>query len=54
MRWHSKTQSLQADNIVNNDSASQEKSQSNEKVTFIACFMGVVASIGGFMFGYVR
>ncbi|KAH8163876.1 hypothetical protein CIB48_g4395 [Xylaria polymorpha] len=53
MRWHSKTQSLQADNIVNNDSASQEKSQSNEKVTFIACFMGVVASIGGFMFGYV-
>jgi SP family sugar:H+ symporter-like MFS transporter len=25
-----------------------------EKVTFIACFLGLVASIGGFMFGYVR
>ncbi|KAI3321047.1 general substrate transporter [Xylariaceae sp. AK1471] len=24
-----------------------------EKVTFIACFLGLVASIGGFMFGYV-
>ncbi|TGJ86571.1 hypothetical protein E0Z10_g2164 [Xylaria hypoxylon] len=26
---------------------------SKEKVTFVACFMGLVASIGGFMFGYV-
>ncbi|GAB7358066.1 hypothetical protein MBLNU230_g0228t1 [Neophaeotheca triangularis] len=26
---------------------------SNEKVTFFACFLGFVASIGGFMFGYV-
>lgn len=26
----------------------------NQKVTFIAVFLGVVASIGGFMFGYVR
>ncbi|KAI0392176.1 general substrate transporter [Xylariaceae sp. FL0594] len=24
-----------------------------EKVTFIACFLGLVASVGGFMFGYV-
>lgn len=26
----------------------------NQKVTFMACFLGLVASIGGFMFGYVR
>lgn len=26
----------------------------HQKVTFIAVFLGVVASIGGFMFGYVR
>ncbi|KEY68623.1 hypothetical protein S7711_00505 [Stachybotrys chartarum IBT 7711] len=25
-----------------------------QRVTFIACFLGLVASIGGFMFGYVR
>lgn len=25
----------------------------DQKVTFIACFLGLVASIGGFMFGYV-
>ncbi|KAH6888455.1 general substrate transporter [Thelonectria olida] len=25
----------------------------NQKVTFMACFLGLVASIGGFMFGYV-
>lgn len=25
-----------------------------QRVTFIACFLGAVASIGGFMFGYVR
>ena len=26
----------------------------DQKVTFKACFLGAVASIGGFMFGYVR
>ncbi|KAI1750722.1 general substrate transporter [Xylaria castorea] len=52
MRWHTKAQSEQAE-IVNNGTAAQEKVQSNEKVTFMACFMGLVASIGGFMFGYV-
>lgn len=25
-----------------------------QKVTFLACLLGTVASIGGFMFGYVR
>lgn len=25
-----------------------------QRITFIACFLGMVASIGGFMFGYVR
>lgn len=25
-----------------------------QRVTFMACFLGLVASIGGFMFGYVR
>ncbi|ORY57881.1 general substrate transporter [Pseudomassariella vexata] len=28
-------------------------SASGQKITFLACFLGVVASIGGFMFGYV-
>ncbi|KAI0467566.1 general substrate transporter [Xylaria cf. heliscus] len=52
MRWHIKAQSEQAE-TVNKGGATQEKAQSNEKVTFIACFMGLVASIGGFLFGYV-
>jgi SP family sugar:H+ symporter-like MFS transporter len=26
----------------------------DERITFLACFLGLVASIGGFMFGYVR
>ncbi|KAJ2991916.1 hypothetical protein NUW58_g2346 [Xylaria curta] len=51
MRWH-KASSEQAE-TVNNGAASQDKPTSNEKVTFTACFMGLVASIGGFMFGYV-
>lgn len=25
-----------------------------ERITLIACFLGLVASVGGFMFGYVR
>lgn len=25
-----------------------------QRVTFAACFLGLVASVGGFMFGYVR
>ena len=25
-----------------------------QRITFLACFLGLVASIGGFMFGYVR
>lgn len=25
---------------------------SSQKITFMACFLGLVASIGGFMFGY--
>ena len=25
-----------------------------QKVTLLACWLGLVASIGGFMFGYVR
>ena len=25
-----------------------------QKLTFLACLLGTVASIGGFMFGYVR
>ncbi|KAI1152881.1 general substrate transporter [Nemania diffusa] len=51
MRWL-KPQSEQAE-TVNHGPAAREKANSNEKVTFIACFMGLVASIGGFMFGYV-
>lgn len=27
---------------------------SEQKLTFLACLLGTVASIGGFMFGYVR
>ncbi|KAI0105285.1 general substrate transporter [Nemania sp. FL0031] len=50
MRWL-KPQSEQAETV--NHGAAHEKPKSNEKVTFIACFMGLVASIGGFMFGYV-
>jgi MFS transporter, SP family, sugar:H+ symporter len=38
-----------ADGNTNNNQANY-----NGKITFIACFMGLVASIGGFMFGYVR
>lgn len=26
----------------------------DQKITFQACFLGTVASLGGFMFGYVR
>ena len=26
----------------------------DQRVTFLACILGAVASIGGFMFGYVR
>lgn len=26
----------------------------DQKITLLACFLGLVASIGGFMFGYVR
>lgn len=33
--------------------ATTEPSQ-QEKLTFSACLLGTVASIGGFMFGYVR
>lgn len=33
--------------------AAVESSQ-QEKLTFSACLLGTVASIGGFMFGYVR
>jgi hypothetical protein len=29
-------------------------STSGQKVTFLACMLGAVASIGGFIFGYVR
>lgn len=29
-------------------------STSSQKVTFLACMLGAVASIGGFIFGYVR
>lgn len=25
-----------------------------QRLTFLACWLGLVASIGGFMFGYVR
>ena len=25
-----------------------------QRITFLACWLGLVASIGGFMFGYVR
>ncbi|KAI0969605.1 general substrate transporter [Xylaria arbuscula] len=35
------------------ETVGQSSPSSNEKVTFLACFMGMVASIGGFMFGYV-
>lgn len=31
-----------------------EVAVAQQKITFIACFLGLVASIGGFMFGYVR
>ncbi|KAI0430029.1 general substrate transporter [Xylaria sp. FL1042] len=47
MRWALKPQSEQAETVGRSPTAS------NEKITLIACFMGIVASIGGFMFGYV-
>ncbi|KAI0528465.1 general substrate transporter [Xylaria digitata] len=48
MRWLiNKPQSEQAETV------GRSPTSSNEKVTFMACFMGLVASIGGFMFGYV-
>ncbi|KAI0204460.1 general substrate transporter [Astrocystis sublimbata] len=52
MFGQSKHQAEQAEN-VNNGAVAREKPGSNEKITAIACFMGLVASIGGFMFGYV-
>jgi SP family sugar:H+ symporter-like MFS transporter len=40
-----------------NSKASEEKPADNihaeQKITFLACWLGLVASIGGFMFGYV-
>lgn len=35
-------------------STGESSAAASQKVTFIAVFLGVVASIGGFMFGYVR
>jgi SP family sugar:H+ symporter-like MFS transporter len=37
---------------VRSTTGKHEIPASTGKVTFIACFMGLVASIGGFMFGY--
>lgn len=34
--------------------AGEASAASSQKITFMACFLGLVASIGGFMFGYVR
>ncbi|KAI1364097.1 general substrate transporter [Xylaria arbuscula] len=48
MRWLTKPQTEQAETVGH-----ASRPSSGEKVTFIACFMGLVASIGGFMFGYV-
>ncbi|KXJ87015.1 general substrate transporter [Microdochium bolleyi] len=36
-----------------NATGSPSAAKANQKVTFMACFLGLVASIGGFMFGYV-
>ncbi|KAI0403322.1 general substrate transporter [Xylaria palmicola] len=51
MRWHKPH--VQESETGNRTAPPPETATANEKVTFIACFMGMVASIGGFMFGYV-
>ncbi len=47
--------------LVESQSGTQKNGQpaaaspaSHQRVTLLACFLGLVASIGGFMFGYVR
>jgi SP family sugar:H+ symporter-like MFS transporter len=42
------------DHVTQEKGTQDGSSAPEEKVTFIACFLGLVASIGGFMFGYVR
>lgn len=37
-----------------NEAAPASEITAEQKVTFAAAFLGLVASIGGFMFGYVR
>lgn len=44
-----KEESDAAGGVIQRDEVVKE-----QRVTFIACFLGLVASIGGFMFGYVR
>lgn len=36
------------------DTPVETKVTDGQKITFSACLLGTVASIGGFMFGYVR
>ncbi|KAI1770560.1 general substrate transporter [Hypoxylon cercidicola] len=38
---------------ANQGQSAQPSAVQQQKITFIACFLGMVASIGGFMFGYV-
>ncbi|RYP09161.1 hypothetical protein DL764_001432 [Monosporascus ibericus] len=41
------------DQVERENDGQPTSAAAQQKVTFIACFLGLVASIGGFMFGYV-
>lgn len=41
---------------ANGDAKDRKKEEllAEQKITFLACFQGFVASLGGFIFGYIR
>ncbi|GAP92562.1 putative hexose transporter-like protein [Rosellinia necatrix] len=50
MRWH-RPRSTQANPAAH--TSPQREAKLNGKITYLACVVGLIASIGGFMFGYV-
>lgn len=55
MPFFSKRTETEAQNatMVDNVTPGNAELPTQSRVTFMACFLGLVASIGGFMFGYV-
>jgi SP family sugar:H+ symporter-like MFS transporter len=52
--FHSKASSEHGNGPAKTERPSDNAIVAEQKITAIAIFLGMVASIGGFMFGYVR